>query len=144
MLHIEYVTLLRAQRGGSARDVRASELWDRLPSHLPHWKCDRRSAPSEWGKKNCIFKINFQKIQKNLNFMVDKHNSQWYYNWAVANNCFWKTNNWKEFQKNEIHSWQKTEDMIKYPSRQQNDNKILTQKCLKNLKKVLDKQKEMR
>ena len=33
--------------------------------------------------------------------------------------------------------------MIKYPSRQQNDNKILTQKCLKKLKKVLDKQKEM-
>ena len=41
----------------------------------------------------------------------------------------------KEFQKNEIHSWQKTEDMIKYPSRQQNDNKILTQKCLKKLEK---------
>ena len=35
--------------------------------------------------------------------------------------------------------------MIKYPSRQQNDNKILTQKMFeKNLKKVLDKQKEMR
>ena len=80
--------------GGSAREgVRASELWDRLPSHLPHWKCDRRSATSEWKKKNCIFKINFQKIQKNLNFMVDKHNSQWYYNWAVTNNCFRKTNN---------------------------------------------------
>ena len=48
----------------------------------------------------------------------------------------------KEFQKNEIHSWQKTEDMIKYPSRQRNDNKILTQKMFeKNLKKVLDKQK---
>ena len=29
-------------------------------------------------------------ILKNLNFMVDKHNSQWYYNWAVANNCFQK------------------------------------------------------
>ena len=38
------------------------------------------STISEWKKKNCIFKINFQKIQKNLNFMVDKHNSQWYYN----------------------------------------------------------------
>ena len=25
--------------------------------------------------------------------------------------------------------------MIKYPSRQQNDNKILTQKCLKKLEK---------
>ena len=34
--------------------------------------------------------------------------------------------------------------MIKYPSRQRNDNKILTQKCLKKLEKVLDKQKEMR
>ena len=34
--------------------------------------------------------------------------------------------------------------MIKYPSRRQNDNKILTQKCLKKLEKVLDKQKEMR
>ena len=34
--------------------------------------------------------------------------------------------------------------MIKYPSRQQSGNKILTQKCLKKLKKVLDKQKEMR
>ena len=34
--------------------------------------------------------------------------------------------------------------MIKYPSRQQNDNKILTQKCLKKLEKVLDKQKKMR
>ena len=75
--------------------------------------------------------MKFRKIQKNLNFMVDKHNSQCYYNWAVANNCFWKTNNWKEFQKNEIHCWQKTEDMIKYLSRQRSDNKILTQKCLK-------------
>ena len=34
----------RAQRGGSAREgVRATELWDRLPSHCPHWKCDVRS-----------------------------------------------------------------------------------------------------
>lgn len=32
----------RAQRGGSA--VRASELRDRLPSRLPHWKCDVRSS----------------------------------------------------------------------------------------------------
>ena len=82
------------------------------------------------------------KNPKNLNFMVDKHNSQCYYNWAVANNCFWKTNNKKEFQKNEIRSWQKTEDMIKYPSRQQNDNKILTQKCLKKTwKKYLTNKK---
>ena len=74
--------------------------------------------------------------------MVDKHNSQWYYNWAVANNCFWKVNNWKEFRKNEIHCWQKTEDMIKYPSRRQNDNKILTQKCLKKTwKKYLTNKK---
>ena len=50
----------------------------------------------------------------------------------------------KNFRKNEIHCWQKTEDMIKYPSRRQNDNKILTPKCLKKLKKMLDKQKEMR
>ena len=48
----------------------------------------------------------------------------------------WKETIWDDFwKKKEIHCWQKTEDMIKYPSRQQNDNKILTQKCLKKLEK---------
>ena len=31
-------------------------------------------------KRNCPIKINFQENLKKLNFMVDKHNSQWYYN----------------------------------------------------------------
>ncbi len=31
-------------------------------------------------KKNCPIKINFQENLKKLKFMVDKHNSQWYYN----------------------------------------------------------------
>ena len=53
----------------------------------------------------------------------------------LGTNCFYETDKEIMFQKNEIHSWQKTEDMIKYPSRQQNDNKILTQKCLKKLEK---------
>ena len=31
-------------------------------------------------EKNCPIKINFQENLKKLKFMVDKHNSQWYYN----------------------------------------------------------------
>ena len=53
----------------------------------------------------------------------------------LGTNCFYETDKEIMFQKKQKSSWQKTEDMIKYPSRQQNDNKILTQKCLKKLEK---------
>ena len=77
--------------------------------------------------------------------MVDKHNSQWYYKWAVANNCFQKN---KQLKKNsEKWNSQLTKDR-RYDKvsksstkRQQNLNSKMFEK---NLKKVLDKQKEMR
>ena len=53
----------------------------------------------------------------------------------LETNCFQKNDNNILFQKKMKSCWQKTEDMIKYPSRRQSDNKILTQKKFeKNLK----------